>query len=259
MTRALAPIAALWKREVLKFVRDRSRLFGALGQPLGFWLLLGFGFEGSFQMAGGTADVGYMEFLFPGILALILLFTAVFTTISIVEERKSGALQAVLVAPAPRWALVLGNTLGGTSLALVQALLFVLLLPLLGLALLPVRLLLVALISLLTGLSFTALGFIIAWRMESTRGFHAVMNLLLLPLWMLSGAPFPFEGASPVLQWIMRVNPVSYAVSGLRQSIYWPEPTLALAPLGVCIVVSAAFALALLSAAVVVVRRPLYG
>ncbi len=259
MGRVLAPIIALWKREVLKFVRDRSRLFGALGQPLGFWLLLGFGFEGSFQMVGSAADVGYMEFLFPGILALILLFTAVFTTISIVEERKNGALQAALVAPAPRWALVLGNTLGGTTLAMAQALLFLLLLPLLGIALLPTRVLLVGLISLLTGLSFTALGFIIAWRMESTRGFHAVMNLLLLPLWMLSGAPFPFEGASPVLQWVMRLNPVSYAVSGLRQAIYWPEPSAGLAPLGLCLLISTGFALALLAAAVVVVRRPLYG
>lgn len=254
----LAPIQALWKREVLKFVRDRSRLVGALGQPLGFWLLLGFGFEGTFQMPGAEGT-GYMEFLFPGILALILLFTAVFTTISIVEERKAGALQAALVAPAPRWALVLGNTLGGTTLAVVQALLFVLLAPLLGIGLGPAQLGFVALLSVLTGLSFTALGFLIAWRMESTRGFHAVMNLLLLPLWLLSGAPFPFEGAAPALQWIMRLNPVAYAVSGLRQALYWPEPTAGLAPLGVCLVVSALFAFGLLAWAAAFVRKPLYG
>ena len=254
----LAPIQALWKREVLKFVRDRSRLVGALGQPLGFWLLLGFGFEGTFQMPGAEGT-GYMEFLFPGILALILLFTAVFTTISIVEERKGGALQAALVAPAPRWALVLGNTLGGTTLAVVQALLFVLLAPLLGITLGLGQLGLVALLSLLTGLSFTALGFLIAWRMESTRGFHAVMNLLLLPLWLLSGAPFPFECAAPALQWIMRLNPVAYAVSGLRQALYWPDPTTGLAPLSVCLGVSTLFAIGLLAWAAAYVRKPLYG
>ncbi|NBC19115.1 MAG: ABC transporter permease [Bacteroidetes bacterium] len=254
------PVAALWKREILKFVRDRSRLVGALAQPLGFWLLLGLGFQGTFRMPQAeAAGIGYMEFLFPGIVALILLFTAVFTTISVVEERQRGFLQAALVAPAPRWALVLGNTLGGTTLAVLQALLFLLLLPLVGLPLSLTRVALVLLVSVTTALAFTALGFIIAWRMETTRGFHAVMNLLLLPMWLLSGAAFPAEGASVILRWIMRLNPVSYAVSALRQAIYWPDPPTAFAPFGLCLAISAAFALALLGVAAWTVRRPLYG
>ncbi|MFQ5571294.1 MAG: ABC transporter permease [Rhodothermales bacterium] len=254
-------VAALWKREIVKFVRDRSRLFGALAQPFGFWLLLGLGFHGTFRMPEGTeVEIGYMEFLFPGIITLILLFTAVFTTISIVEERKSGFLQAVLVAPVSRTMLVLGNTLGGTTLAVVQALLFLLLLPVLGLPLHLISIFFVVLISTLTGLAFTALGFIIAWRMDTTRGFHAVMNLVLLPLWFLSGAAFPAEGASPMLRWVMNINPVSYAVSAIRQAIYWPDAApITTASLPGSLLVSGAFTVVLLAFAVMTARKPLFG
>lgn len=252
-------IAALWRREILKFVRDRSRLIGALAQPFGFWLLLGLGFQGTFRMPGAEG-VGYMEFLFPGIVALILLFTAVFTTINIVEERQSGFLQAALTAPAARATLVLGNTLGGTTLAVVQAALFVALAPLVGLTPDAAGLALILAASLFTALAFTTLGFLIAWHMDSTRGFHAVMNLFLLPMWFLSGAFFPAEGASQLLRWVMAANPVSYAVSGIRQALYWPgEAPVAFASMPVCLAVSAAFAAGLIALAVATVRRPLYG
>lgn len=258
---ALHTVSALCRREIVKFVRDRSRIIGALVQPLGFWLLLGLGFQGTFQMPAGTgtAGMGYMEFLFPGIIAMILLFTAIFSTISVVEERQSGFLQAALTAPVPRVALVAGNALGGTLLATAEALLFLLALPLVGLAYTLPGLLQALVISFLTGLAFTALGFVIAWRMDSTRGFHAIMNLVLLPLWFLSGAPFPAEGAAPVLQVLIRINPVSYAVSGLRHAIYWPEAAPAvLASPTVCLLVTALFAAAMLALATYTVRRPLF-
>lgn len=250
-------VYALWKREIVKFVRDRSRLLGALVQPLGFWLLLGMGFRGTFQMPVETsADVGYMEFLFPGIVVLILLFTAIFSTISIVEERKSGFLQAALVAPTPRTAIVLGNALGGTTMAVGEAVLFLLLLPFIGLAPGLAGLSLVLLVCFLTGIGFTALGVAIAWRMETTRGFHAVMNLFLLPMWFLSGSFFPMEGAPALLQWLIRLNPVSYAVSALRAGLYWPDAApLELAAPAVSLLVTAAFAAAMLGVAVLTVRR----
>ena len=128
---ALRTVGALTGREMLKFVRDRSRVLGALAQPLALWVLLGLGFQGTFQPPTGSVDGSYVSFLFPGILALVLLFTAIFSTISIVEERTSGFLQAVMVAPTPRTALVFGNALGGTLLATAQALLFLLALPVL--------------------------------------------------------------------------------------------------------------------------------
>lgn len=253
-------ISALWKRELVKFSRDRSRMAGALLQPLAFWVLLGLGFHGTFSVPSAAAtDVSYLEYLFPGIIAMILLFTAIFSTISIVEERQSGFLQAALVAPAPRLALVLGNLLGGTTLAVAEAVLFLLLMPLTGLTpgLSGVAVILV--ISTLTAITFTSLGFVIAWRMSSTRGFHAVMNLFLLPLWFLSGAPFPVVGAAPVLRRIMELNPVTYAVDGLRQGVYLPEAApLSVAPLWVCILVSAASALLMVFLAVRTVDRPLF-
>ncbi len=261
MRRALHTVAALSGREILKFVRDRSRLLGVLVQPLAFWVLLGLGFQGTFQMPSGTtAGVGYIEFLFPGVIALVLLFTAIFSTISIVEERTSGFLQAVLIAPAPRTALVFGNALGGTALATGQALLFLFALPAIGVVPSLGGIAFILVICLLVGLAFTALGFSIAWRMETTRGFHAVMNLFLLPLWFLSGAMFPAEGAAPVLRWLVWANPVSYAVSGLRSGMYSfaaDAPALLVAP-SVAFGVSLGFAVLTLGVAVWTVKRPFF-
>lgn len=251
-------VVALWKREVLKFVRDRSRLAGTLIQTVGFWLLLGLGFQGTFQLQQ-AADIGYMEYLFPGALSLLVLFTAIFSTISIVEERQTGFLQAVLVAPTSRLALVFGNALGGTTLALLQALPFLLVLPLVGYQPTLVGVLLTLLLLTCAGLAFTALGLIMAWRLETTRGFHAIMNVVLMPLWFLSGAVFPIAGAHPILQFLMYANPVTYLVSGLRTTLYWPQPDpLAVVALPIAVLISLAVAAVLLLLGAWVVRQPLY-
>lgn len=253
-------VGALAWRELLKFVRERSRLVGAVVQPIGFWLLMGLGFERTFRMPDAAlAGVGYLEYLFPGIVVMTILFTAVFSTITIVEDRKKGFLQAALVAPVARPVLVLGGALGGTLLAAAEALLFLLAAPLVGLTLTAGGLAVALAHSLLLGLAFTALGFAIAWQMASTRGFHSVMIVFLLPLWFLSGAPFPSAGAAPVFQWVIALNPVSYAVSGIRQALYvsGAAPDVLAAPLP-CLLVTAAFAAAMTALAVYAVRRPLY-
>lgn len=256
---ALRIIGALTGREMLKFVRDRSRVLGAIAQPLALWVLLGLGFQNTFQPPQGGVEGSYVAFLFPGILALVLLFTAIFSTISIVEERTSGFLQAVLVAPAPRTALVFGTALGGTLLATLQALLFLVALPFVGFAPGVLGIGMIVAICLATGLAFTALGFAIAWQMDTTRGFHAVMNLFLLPLWFLSGAMFPIEGAAPMLQWLVWINPVSYAVSGLRHGLHgFAEVPNALADPLVCLAVTGVFAVLMIGGAVWQVRRPFF-
>jgi ABC-2 type transport system permease protein len=255
----LRTIGALTGREILKFVRDRSRVLGALAQPLALWLLLGLGFQNTFQPPQGGVDGSYAAFLFPGILALVLLFTAIFSTISIVEERTSGFLQAVMVAPTPRTALVLGNALGGTLLATAQALLFLLALPALSLSPGWGGVGMVVAVCLCTGLAFTSLGFAIAWRMDTTRGFHAVMNLFLLPLWFLSGAMFPAAGAAPVLRGLVWVNPVSYAVSGLRHGLNgFAAEASTLAGPGVCLAVTGGFAALMIGVAVWQVQQPFF-
>ena len=189
----------------------------------------------------------------------MILFTAIFSTISIVEERKSGFLQAALIAPVSRVSFVLGTTLGGTSLALFQTLLLLVLLPVIGHIPSFSGLMVMVAVCFLTGLAFTALGVAIAWTMETTRGFHAIMNLFLLPLWILSGAFFPFEGASPILQWCIRLNPVSYAVDALRTGMYMPAETPGtLQSLPVSLLISALFAAAMIGVAVMIIRRPMF-
>ncbi len=216
----LLPIATLWQREIVRFVRQRSRVFGALGQPLLFWLLLGAGLGPSFRPAGMPAHINYLEYFFPGTLLLILLFSSIFSNISVIEDRREGFLQSVLVAPIPAVVLVLGKVLGGATLAWLQTLLFLVLAPAIGIPLsmstMPATLGVLALLA----LSLTALGFAIAWRMESTQGFHVVMNVFLIPLWLLSGAFFPAAGTPLPLKWLMALNPLTYGMSALRQCLY---------------------------------------
>lgn len=220
------PVLALWRREVVRFLRQRSRVTGALLQPVVFWLLLGGGLNASFRPAGagGTA---YVEYFYPGMIGLVLLFTAIFATISTVEDRREGFLQGVLVAPVSRASIVLGQALGGTTLAVVQGMLCLALAPLIGIHLSIIGILLAFVVMTLVGLALTSLGLIIAWQMDSTQGFHAIMNLILMPIWLLSGALFPAEGAPPPLNWLMALNPLTYGMAALRRCLYFGNPAAA--------------------------------
>lgn len=251
----LRAAAALWAREIVKFVRDRGRVVGALVQPLLFWVLLGVGFGGSFTMPGGSPDVAYLTYLFPGMVALVLLFSAIFSTISVVDERQEGFLQAALVAPVPRTAIVLGIVGGGATLAIVQAALFLLLAPLAGLTPSGTGVLVIVAAVVPMALGFTALGFVMAWRLETTRGFHAVMNLVLMPLWFLSGGLFPAESVPAAFRWAMELNPAYYGVEALRAGLVGLE-TVPGWPLALAINVG--FALLLIGAAAATVRRSLF-
>jgi ABC-2 type transport system permease protein len=208
----------LWLREIVRFYRDRSRVLGALGSPLVFWFLIGSGLGRSFRGGpdGQALPGGYLQYFYPGTLALILLFTAIFSTISIIEDRQAGFLQGVLVAPVPRSAIVLGKLLGGTTLAAMQGVVFLLLAPFAHVALRAVDVPGLVVAILLASFGVTGLGFLIAWRLESTQGFHAIMNLFLIPMWILSGALFPASGAAGWIRAIMLINPLTYGVSALR-------------------------------------------
>jgi ABC-2 type transport system permease protein len=227
MRNVFLPVMTLWWREVVRFVRQRSRLLGAFAQPLVFWLLLGSGFSASFRPPGTPQDTGYLEYLYPGILTLVLLFTAIFATISVIEDRKIGFLQGVLVAPVSRGSVVLGQALGGTTLAVLQGMLFLALAPLAGIALTLTAVLSVVAAMFLVSFALTNMGLIIAWRMESVQGFHAIMNLILMPIWFLSGAFFPATGLPTWLTWLMRLNPLTYGLAALRGSLYLSNPVAA--------------------------------
>jgi ABC-2 type transport system permease protein len=205
-------------------VRQRSRVTGAFAQPLVFWLLLGGGLKASFRPPGVPEGLSYVEYFYPGAIALVLLFTAIFSTISVIEDRREGFLQGVLVAPVNRSTIVLGQALGSTTLALAQGILFLLLAPIIGLSLSVPAVLSGVGVMFLIAFSLTSLGLVIAWRMDSTQGFHAIMNLILLPIWLLSGAFFPASGVSPWLGWLMQVNPLTYGMAALRHCLYLGHP-----------------------------------
>jgi ABC-2 type transport system permease protein len=236
-------VGTLCQRELVRFFRQKNRVFGALGQPIIFWLLFGAGLRSN--------NLDYAHF-FPGTLVMILLFTAIFATISIIEDRREGFLQGVLVAPIPRWTMVLGKVLGGTAIAMLQGIVFLLLGWIAGklgwfevIAPTLVGLFAALVLMFVVSVALTGLGFLIAWRMDSTQGFHAIMSVFLLPMWLLSGAFFPMD-VGGWLGWIIRVNPLTYGVAGLRYYLQNVEVTAA--PPLLCWLVSLAFAGILLAA-----------
>ena len=258
MRRGWIATAALVRREIVRFLRERHRVFGALAQPILFWALFGAGLSASFRPpAGVTEGPGYAEYFFPGTVVLILLFTAIFSTISVIEDRREGFLQGVLVSPVPRSAIVLGKVIGGTALALAQGALVLLAAPVVGVPF-TTRLLLSLPILFAIAFGLTALSLCIAWRMDSTQGFHAVMTVLLMPLWLLSGAFFPAAGAPAWLRALMAADPVTYGLAAFRRVLYPAgAPGVASLPgLGLCLAVTLAFGAACFAAALVLARRP---
>lgn len=236
---------SLWRRDVVRFLRQPSRVIGALASPVLFWFVIGSGLGSSFEG-------GFLQYFFPGSLALIVLFTAIFSTISIIEDRQEGFLQGVLASPAPRVAIVLGKALGSTTLATINGVLFLVLLPLAGLSPGPAAIALsIASIALL-GLALSGLGLLIAWPMQSTQGFHVIMNIALVPLWLLSGALFPATGAAGWVQAVMRLNPLTPAVAIFR-TLLTGEAGLGV---GSSTAWVAAFAVLTLSVATLMVGRP---
>ena len=218
------PAFTLWWRELVRFYRQRTRVIGVIASPLLFWLVIGSGFGTSFRSGNAPGQQHYLDYFYPGALIMIVLFPSIFTMMSVIEDRKEGFLLSVLVAPVPRSAIVLGKVLGGTTLASFQGLIFLLLAPLLGIHFGWSEFLMIALVVFLVSFGLTALGFVIAWPMDSTSAFHAIINLFLIPLWLLSGALFPLAGASGWLRKIMRVNPLTYGVEALRNLLYPASP-----------------------------------
>lgn len=227
MSDAALGAGTLWLREITRFRRQRSRVIGSFLQPLVFWLLLGAGLRASFRPAGMPSGMNYFEYLYPGFIVLVLLFTAIFATISTVEDRREGFLQSVLVAPISRPTIVMGQALGGTTLAWVPSCIFLVLAPLAGIGLTAGAVVVSAVMMAVIAFALTCIGLVIAWRIESTQGFHAIMNLILIPIWLLSGAFWPVKGTPAVLEWLMRINPLTYGMAALRQALYMGHPGMA--------------------------------
>ena len=220
----MLPAFTLWWRELVRFYRQRARVVGVIASPLLFWVVIGSGFGSSFRSGDAAGQQHYLDYFYPGALIMIVLFTSIFTMMSVIEDRKEGFLLSVLVAPVPRSAIVLGKVLGGTTLSAIQGLIFLAFAPLVGIHLGLTDFLLVVLTVFLVSFALTALGFTIAWSMDSTQAFHAIINLFLIPLWLLSGALFPLAGASGWIRFLIRINPLTYGVEALRDLLYPARP-----------------------------------
>jgi ABC-2 type transport system permease protein len=208
----ILPAVTLWQRELVRFWRQKSRLLGVIASPLVIWLLIGY----------GSNTLGRF---YSGALVLTVMFSAIFSTISIIEDRREGFLLSMLVSPAPRTSMVLGKILGAATLAWIQGVIFLAFAPLAGFRMQPAELLSVAGAIFLISFTLTGLGFVIAWKMESTAGFHAIMNLLLMPMWMVSGALFPLSEAHGWVKAIMWINPLTYSIALLNHSLALPNIT----------------------------------
>jgi ABC-2 type transport system permease protein len=250
----LLPAFTLWWREIVRFYRQPARVSGVIISPLLFWVVIGAGFGTSLRTQA-TGEGNFLNYFFPGALIMIVLFTSIFTMMSVIDDRKEGFLLSVMVAPVHRSGIVLGKVLGGTTLSTIQGLFFLVLAPILGVRFGVREFLIVVLVVFLTAFALTALGFAIAWKMESSQGFHAIINLFLLPLWMLSGALFPLSGASWWLGWLMRINPLTYGLDAMRTALFPTTHTASLLPLWSSIGVLAAFTAVVFAAGFVIANR----
>lgn len=250
----IMPSLSLWWREVVRFYRNRSRVVGVIASPLLFWIVIGSGFGNSFSASAGAAGQSYLRFFYTGALTMIVLFTAIFTMMSVIEDRNEGFLLSVLVAPVSRSVIVLAKVLGGTTLAALQGLMFLVLAPFIGVHFTVTSLLLSVLVIFLIAFSLTALGFIIAWPMDSTQAFHAIINLFLVPLWILSGAMFSITHASGWIRVLMYINPMTYGTDALR-SLLFPADARPVFSLATSLAVLIGFTLVMFAIAFFVANR----
>ncbi len=265
---SILAVYVIWKRDVIRYWRDRVRLVGALAQPLLFLVILGTGLASALRGAGGLGGLDYQQFMYPGIIGMAVLFTSVFSAMSIVWDREFGFLREVLVAPIDRSAVAIGKALGGATQATVQGLVLLVLAPLVGVRLTPLAVL--ELIGLIFCLSFalTSVGVAVAARMESMMGFQFVVNFMVQPAFFLSGAMFPLTGLPGWMAVLTRLDPLAYGVDPIRRVALGagglPGPlldrlslTIAGEPVEIWVevVVLVAFGLAALSAAIWSFRR----
>jgi ABC-2 type transport system permease protein len=207
----------LWLRQIKRYLRSRSRIVGSLAQPVLYLVAMGFGFGPVFAKAG---QGDYLTFLTPGIIAMSVLFTSIFTGIEIIWDRQFGFLKEMMVAPVSRFSIMLGRTLGGATIATLQGLIVFCIAMIAGFRPQGIFSVLAAMgFMILTSLLFTGFGTAIASKLDDMQGFQLIMNFLVMPLFFLSGAMFPLKDLPPVLQFVTRIDPLSYGVDGIRGAL----------------------------------------
>ncbi len=226
-------VYTLWQRELVRFYRQPSRVVGAVGTALLFWVVLGTGIS-------GISGTDYRAYFFPGTMVMSVMFTCIFSNASIIEDRQAGFLQSVLVAPVPRAAIVMGKILGGATLSTLQGLVLLPFAGTVGARFAPLPAMGLVLSLFLLSFVINAGGFWLAWKIDSPPGFHTIMNMILLPMWMASGAVFS-ASASPWLKFFMMINPFTYGVAGVRRGLFPAGDFTQLPSPSLCIILLTAF------------------
>lgn len=214
-------IYILWLRELKRYTRSRAQIVASLGQPLLYLLVLGFGLGPVFQRAGNG---NYLQFVAPGVIGMSVLFSSVFSGLGLLWDRQFGFMKEMLVAPVPRLQIMIGRTMGGATVAVIQGLLVMIICLLAGFRpttwwSLPAAIGFMVMIALL----FAAVGMAIGSGLQDMQGFQLIMNFLVLPIYFLSGALFPLKGLPVVLKYITRADPLAYGVDGMRNMLGSPN------------------------------------
>lgn len=241
------------RREAIRLVRQPARVTAAIGTPLLIWALMASGLSGALGREP-LGDTGYTAFLLPGMMTLVAVLAAIFSSISIIEDRQDGWLRAVLVAPVPRWSIALGKIIGGSMVGFAQAALLLPAAPLVGVSPSATDALIVLAALLLTCVAMSSLGLCFAWRCESTASFHAVMNLVFAPMWLLSGAFFPADSAAPWLRALVVINPLSWCTDAVRGPLLDESWVMPLGLTGLLAATMFALAVATVGRATIVLR-----
>jgi ABC-2 type transport system permease protein len=212
-------IYTIWLRNLKLYLRSKSRLVGSLGMPLFFLLVLGFGLDSVVTLPG--MQYGYTNFIIPGIISMSVLFTSVFSGIQIIWDKQFGFLKETLVAPVSRLEIMLGQTVGGTTTAVIQGLIIFVLSLFVGLTINSIPGFVIAIVFMvLIGLSFTAFGIAIASRMEDMHGFQLITNFVIFPIFGLSGAMFPIDSLPEGIKFLTLLDPLTYGVEGIRYGLF---------------------------------------
>src|ERR1041385_1291082 len=215
----LKTVYTIWLREFKTFMREKVRIIAMIGQPLLYLLILGRGISAGLSL-NRAGNIDYLKFMYPGIIGMSILFTSIFSALSIIWDREFGFLKEVLVAPVPRWAVAMGKSLGGATVAMIQSVILIAMAPIIGIGLTPAVVLQLLLLAFLLSFAVTSLGVVIASRMASMQSFQMVMNFLVMPLYFLSGAMFPMASAPNWMKSLMVVDPLTYGVDALRNVVF---------------------------------------
>ncbi|WP_053219899.1 ABC transporter permease [Virgibacillus senegalensis] len=221
---------AIWQRDVLKFFRDRARLIGSFAMPFMFLILFGSGMSGAIgsmmggeQAAGPLRDFDFVEFMFPGIIGMTVFNTAIFSALSVVQDREFGYLREILVSPMSRTSIAIGKVLGGSTVALFQGLMMLVFVPFIGITItVPIILQLIP-VMFLVAFAISSIGLLIATSLKTSQGFQMVIQVLIFPMLFLSGALFPLNGMPAWMNFLVKINPLTYSVDMFKKIILRPE------------------------------------